>query len=634
MCGIAGYILEEGGRKDEATIRRMCSLLAHRGPDGEGIALDGRVALGHRRLSIIDVEGGRQPLGNEDGRLQIVFNGEIYNYQELMAGLKKRGHRFQTRSDTEAIVHLYEEVGERVPEYLNGMFAFAIWDRDKQEVFLARDRFGEKPLYYTQSIPGMDFCFGSELKALMAVDGFPRNIRAESVADFLNLSYVPDPDTIYRDVWKLEPSHRLLFGLKGGLRKSRYWCPSFEEQGMGSAAESAARIDGLARDAVRSRMVSDVPLGGFLSGGVDSSAVVAYMAQSAPDRVKTFSIGFTAKEYDELEYAQLVAQRYQTSHHEEVVTPRVEEMLGTLVRHYDEPFGDSSAIPTLYLARMTRKHVTVALSGDGADELFGGYRRYAFALTEERVRNLMPAWIRRSVVRGAARLYPKFDYLPRAFRAKSTLTGISQSLREAYFEAMSRFGSGGLNTLMSGDLEADWADEGSRERFCGRFTAFANLPPLAQLQAVDWQTYLPGDILVKVDRATMAYSLESRAPWLDHRLAELAARLPTREKVQGHEGKVLFKRAVSAHVPEQLLRRGKMGFAVPMPLWLRSSLKDTFERLVFQQEMERYLNLRAVRELWDRHQRRQRDYSAALWNILMLACWDQVHQRRAGWSPE
>ena len=633
MCGIAGYLAGGGVHAERDVVRGMCDRIRHRGPDGEGCYVDERVALGHRRLSIIDVEGGKQPLGNEDGSVQIVFNGEIYNFQHLMEELKQRGHLFQTRSDTEVIVHLYEEVGERVPEYLNGMFAFAIWDRNRQTLLLARDRFGEKPLYWTDAIPGMPLCFASELKAMRWLPGFPSQVRPESVADFLALCYVPDPHTIYAAVRKLEPATSMTVRADGTRKETRYWTPRFAAaSGALEQRAGVEEVDELAGDAVRSRMVSDVPLGGFLSGGVDSSGVVAYMARSAPGRIRTFSIGFTTEEFNELQYARLVARKYETNHHEEVVTPSIEEMLGTLVRQYDEPFGDSSAIPTLYLSQMTRKFVTVALSGDGADELFGGYRRYAHALSAERLRSMVPAGLRRWVIGPLGEAYPRSGSLPRMFRAKSTLQGMASTLGQAYFDAMSSLRQEGLTAVLAAPLRSQLNGYSCREGFSARFQEYADLPPLAQLQAVDWRTYLPGDILVKVDRATMAYSLESRAPWLDHRLAELAARLPTEAKVSGRTGKVLFKQVVGRYIPEQLVTRRKMGFAVPMALWLRTSLKAPFERAVFGRELEPYLDVAGVRRLWMDHQNGRGDYSSALWNMLMLAYWDQVHLRGEAWQ--
>ncbi|MBI5086338.1 MAG: asparagine synthase (glutamine-hydrolyzing) [Acidobacteria bacterium] len=625
MCGIAGFVTDPGLTPERALLKRMCDRIQHRGPDGEGYFTDERVALGHRRLSIIDVEGGAQPLGNEDGRYQIVFNGEIYNYRELMADLQSRGHRFRTHSDTEVIVHLYEELGPEAICKLVGMFAIAIWDQKDRTLLLARDRFGEKPLYYSLEVPGMKVLFASELKAMTLVPGFPSEVSAEAVAEFLNFSYVPDPDTIYRRVRKLAPAEWLLVDGEGKVRRETYWRPEFLGESAPDERASQERLDALARESVVGQMVSDVPLGGFLSGGVDSSAVVAYMAQSAPEHVKTFSIGFTSKEYDELKYARLVAEKYETDHSEETVTPEIDVILDKLVHHYDEPFGDSSAIPTLYLARMTRKHVTVALSGDGADELFGGYRRYSFALMEERARGLVPEWARRRIIRPVAHYYPKFDYMPRVFRAKSTLTGIASTFEEAYYRAMTRFGDEGLDAVLSGDLRRELNGYSSCARFCERFAPLQRLPKLAQLQAVDWQTYLPGDILVKVDRAAMAYSLESRAPFLNHRLAEFAASLPTNLKIRGTTGKVLFKRAVGVHLPERTVTRRKMGFAVPLPEWFRGSLKPLYEERVLNQRMSAFIDLAGARRLYEDHLSGMKEYSGKLWNLLMLACWQERH---------
>jgi asparagine synthase (glutamine-hydrolysing) len=387
MCGIAGF-LTDGSSANPALLKRMCDRLVHRGPDDEGYHIQGPLGLGFRRLSIIDVSGGHQPLSNEDGTVTVAFNGEIYNYLELRKGLVERGHRFATSSDTEVLVHLYEEVGERLPEYLNGMFAFAIADSRTGELFLARDRTGKKPLYYSTSVPSLRLCFASELKALVALPDFPGQVNASSVADFLALSYVPEWATIYTGASKLPPGHSLTVG-RGGLRLRRYWRACFEERSR-NVAGAIEELQSLAQDAVKRRMISDVPLGAFLSGGVDSSAVVGMMAEQSSLPVKTFSIGFTSKAFDELEYARLAARMHGTEHHEEVVSPSIHDVLDELCHQFDEPFGDSSAIPTLSLARMTRRHVTVALSGDGADEVFGGYRRYRFGVLEERIREKFP----------------------------------------------------------------------------------------------------------------------------------------------------------------------------------------------------------------------------------------------------
>ena len=627
MCGIAGYLTQSGHRPDRALIESMCHQIRHRGPDGYGYFCDDTAALGHRRLSIIDVEGGKQPLGNEDGSIQIVFNGEIYNFQELHDDLVKRGHQFATRSDTEVLVHLYEEAGEKLPDYLNGMFAFAIWDQRKRQLFLARDRFGEKPLYYTTAIPGMRFCFASELKAMTVIPGFEQRLNQKAIADFLSFSYIPDPATAYENVFKLEPG-RSLTVTGNGCSTRRYWKPEFAIDGGANFKRSVEELEALAQDAVSCRMISDVPLGGFLSGGVDSSAVVAFMSRKAPDAVKTFSIGFTHKQFDETHFARMVVERYKTDHREKIVTPSVHDVLDTLVEHYDEPFGDSSAIPTLYLSEMTRQHVTVALSGDGADELFAGYRRYMMGVAEDRVRQALPAWFRSRVIGFGARYYPKFDYLPRVFRAKATLAGISTGLADAYHSAMTSFRDHALTAVLSPEMHRAMGDYTPRAAYRERFKPYAHLPALQQMQAVDLETYLPGDILVKVDRATMAHSLESRAPWLDHRLAELAGRLPAHYKLHGRVGKHIFKTAVEPYIPPQLLTRSKMGFVVPLSQWFRSSLKPVFESTVLRPEMEQYISLPEVRRIWAEHQSGLRNNQTKLWNLLMLARWDEHHYRQ------
>jgi len=624
MCGIAGYISNSPSDPDPSLLLRMCDRIQHRGPDAYGYYQKGPVALGHRRLSIIDVSGGNQPLGNEDGSVQIVFNGEIYNYQELRADLVKGQHQFVTHSDTEVLVHLYEEVGERLPDYLNGMFAFAIWDASRQELFVARDPFGKKPLYYSTSVPGYRFCFASELKALTAIPRFDYRINPRSIADFLTFSYIADPDTVFQNVQKLEPGSSLLVS-RSGERRRKYWTPPFQVDEGADFQRSVATLSELAADSVERRMMSDVPLGGFLSGGVDSSAVVAFMAQRAGGRVKSFSIGFTDEEFDELEYARMVATRYQTEHHEEVVTASVYDMLRTLVDHYDEPFADASAVPTLYLSRMTRQHVTVALSGDGADELFGGYRRYRFAVAEQDMRAWIPQWVRQSVIRKAGEIYPQLDTWPRMFRGKATLCELSYSLPESYASAMSGFRYGLLNEILSAELKSELDGYSPVVNYTDRFQKFAHLPALKQLQAVDLETYLPGDILVKVDRASMAYSLEARCPWLDYRMGELAGSLPADFLLNNGRGKHIFKEMVAPHIPEPIISRPKMGFGVPMGAWMRSSLKPVFEALVLRPDFSRYVDLGAVNGIWQRHLSGRRDFGRELWALLMLACWHDRH---------
>jgi asparagine synthase (glutamine-hydrolysing) len=587
MCGIAGYLTSAGAPLPREPLRAMCSRLVHRGPDGYGEYFDQDAALGHRRLSIIDVAGGAQPLANEDGAIQVVFNGEIYNHRELARDLESRGHRFRTRSDTEVLVHLYEEEGERMPAKLNGMFAFAIWDAARKRLFLARDRFGEKPLYYTSSLPGLRFAFASELKALMTVPGFRKRVDARAVAEFVGNAYIADPSTIYRNVHRLCAGHSLTVA-QSGITTRRYWAPPFSAE-PGHRKAAAERLQELARDAVRIRTMSEVPLGAFLSGGIDSSAVVASLAADSTEPVQTFSIGFTSPEFDELDYARLVARRYGTLHRELILDGQVHEMLGRLAGHYDEPFGDPSAIPTLYLARFARERVTVVLSGDGADEVFGGYLRYGRVLE----------------------------------RLKQTAR---PSIGDEYQREVAAISDANLTSLLSPHVHASLDGYWPRDAMKSRFERFRGLPPLLQMQAVDMETYLPSDILVKMDRATMAYSLESRAPWLDHRLAEFAGRFQPDWKFRGVKGKRMLKHAFRRLLPPKILMRPKMGFAAPLAEWFRTSLRTTFEDLVLCREMSAFLNLEQARRLWREHQSGMHDdHSWVLWNLLVLGQWRQRH---------
>ncbi|HZS49326.1 MAG TPA: asparagine synthase (glutamine-hydrolyzing) [Bryobacterales bacterium] len=627
MCGITGYLACNSAAPDRSIVERMCERLSHRGPDSSGFFCDQHAALGHRRLSIIDRRGGNQPLSNEDGSIQVVFNGEIYNFQALRRKLIEKGHKFATNSDTEVLVHLYEDAGERMPELLNGMFAFAIWDQKNQQMFLARDRLGEKPLYYSFSVPGVRFCFASELKALTAVPGFDAPVSGRSVCDFLAFSYIPDPQTIYRNVFKLEPGSSLTVNC-ASYHIRRYWEPAFLADRRLRFDDAVEALRDLAVDSVKCRLISEAPLGAFLSGGVDSSAVAGILARETGQRPKTFSIGFTSPKFDERAFARLMAGRCHTEHHEYVVSPEAHDAIEAVTRHFDEPFGDPSAIPTLHLARVTRQDVTVALGGDGADELFGGYRRYLFGVIEDRLRAAWPGWFRRSVIGLGAQYYPKFDYLPRIFRAKTLLANLSQEIGHAYFTSMSVFRDRELDCVLSSGLRRELRSYSPRDSFSARFAAVRHLSPLEQMQAVDLETYLPGDILVKLDRATMAHSLEARSPWLDYRLAELAFRLPSHFKIRGTRGKVVFKEAVAPFVPREILTRRKMGFSPPLAAWFRSSLAPAFRALVFRPEMEEYVNLPEVRRLWDEHQSRTWNHDRKLWNLLMLAGWD-VHRQKS-----
>ena len=633
MCGIAGYQTDATAPPRRELLARMCARLSHRGPDAEGFHFDQGVGLGHRRLSIIDVKGGEQPLANEDGTVQIVFNGEIYNFRDLRTDLERKGHVFRTASDTETIVHLYEDVGERTPEYLNGMFAFAIWDGRSRRLFLARDRFGKKPLYYTFGLGGLRFAFASELKALAAIPGFDAQIDPRTLADYLCLSYTPDPDTIYRGIKKLRPGHAMTVNASGA-REWPYWRPEFAAEADIRFEDAVDELHALARDAVERRMISDVPLGAFLSGGVDSSAVVGVMSSLAHAPVETFSIGFTDKSFDELEYARQAAARNNTHHHEQVVALDFHDVLETFIDAFDEPFADSSAIPMLYLARMTRRHVTVALSGDGADEVFGGYRRYRYGVIEERIRRMFPRAFRRAVFGAAGRWYPKFDYLPQVFRARSLLTNIARETGDAYFNSMTGVRDEQLGELLAPEIRRELGGYSPREHYRARFERVKRLGPLEQMQAVDFETYLPGDILVKADRATMAYSLESRSPWLDYRIAELACRLPSHFKLNGVAGKYVFKRTMAPYVPSTLLNRRKMGFSAPVARWFRTTLKPLFSPAALKDGAGGLISTAYASRLWNEHQSGLHNHDRKLWTLLVLGLWRRRHgTERSAFDP-
>lgn len=623
MCGIAGFVrAQEAGPEDLGRVRTMCDRLAHRGPDGDGYLQDGPCVLGHRRLSIIDVAGGAQPLGNEDGSIQVVFNGEIYNYRELREELLARGHRLHTASDTEVLVHLYEELGERMPERLNGMFAFALWDAPRRRLFLARDRFGEKPLYYSTQLPEMRLCFASEITALLDLPGIDRSVRPESVPEFLTSGYVADPHTIYRQIERLPPGCSLTVD-EDGVRLRRYWSLEFAVDPGISFPQASERVTTLAQEAVRSRLMSEVPLGAFLSGGLDSSAIVTSMSELGREAgsppVRTFSVGFETPELDERSYARLVAMRQQTEHHELVVGDDVEAMVDRCVAHYGEPFGDSSAIPTAYLADLTRRHVTVALSGDGADELFGGYSRYARALAGA-VASLLPERFRSLT----ATAQWSFDHLPALFTGERAKSALNHAVVEHYDRWIATTDPQRLRQLLAPELSAALGDYTPRAALEERFARHRSLHPLLQMEAVELETYLPGDILVKMDRATMASSLESRAPWLDPALAEYSATLPPAFKLRDGIGKRVVRSAYQHRLPAETLSRRKMGFGPPIARWLRTSLRERFERTVFRKPMEAYLDLTAVRGFWQEHQSGANDHRVwMLWNIFMLACWDE-----------
>ena len=632
MCGICGLIYLDGRPIPESLVKSLADTLRHRGPDEEGYYLNPRalgqgetgpsVALGHRRLSIIDLSSGKQPLANEDKTVWIVFNGEIYNFQDLREELQKRGHKFRTRSDTETIVHAYEEWREDCVERLRGMFAFAIWDEQRKRLFLARDRLGIKPLYYYLD-PGK-FLFASEIKAILAEGNVPREINLEALADYLSLLYVPAPKSMFRNIFKLPPGHTLSFSPEG-MKVRQYWDIDFSRVEERSEEEWAEALLEKLTEAVKIRLVAEVPLGAFLSGGVDSSAVVAIMAQLLSEPVITNSIGFREETYSELPYAREVAKRFHTNHHEYIVTPEAIKIVDLLAYYFDEPFADSSAIPTYYVSKVARENVTVALSGDGGDENFAGYRRYYFDRLENKLRDYLPGLVRHTLIAAAARVYPKADWLPRPLRAKYLLTNLSLSPARAFFNSVAQLLPGEKEKLLHPEVKNSLTTYDTAlifEDYYQRATK-QTADPLSRVQYVDIKTYLVDDILTKVDRASMAHALEVRVPILDHEFMELVSRIPSFLKLKGRQSKYIFKKALSKYLPWDFLNRPKQGFVIPLAQWFRKELKELTEDIILAPSSQEFFNVKYLKKIWSEHQGGLRDHSAILWAILMFQKWKE-----------
>ena len=621
MCGITGIFDTRGKRDiDRAVLQRMNDSQFHRGPDEGSLHTEPGVGLGHRRLSIIDIATGQQPLFNEDGSVVVVFNGEIYNYQQLIPELQALGHVFHTKSDTEVIVHAWESWGADCVKRFRGMFAFALWDRNRQTFFMARDRLGVKPMYYAILDDGT-LLFGSELKSVLAHGGLRRDMDPMAVEEYFALGYVAEPRTIFRQALKLSPGHTLT--VRHGQPAQApvaYWDVRFTLNNPVSLQDAQAELMERLRESVRLRMIAEVPLGAFLSGGVDSSAVVAVMAGLSGEPVNTCSIGFDDPSFNESEFAQMVADRYQTNHRLEVVKSDDFDLIDTLAQLYDEPYADSSAIPTYRVCELARKHVTVALSGDGGDESFGGYRRYRLHMMEERMRSSIPAGLRRPVFGLMGRLYPKADWAPRMFRAKTTFEGLARNSVEAYFHSVSILRNPMREALFSPRFNSALAGYNAMEVFDRHAAQAGTDDPLALVQYLDLKTYLVGDINTKVDRASMAHSLEVREPLMDHELVEWLATLPSSLKIQGQEGKFLFKKAMEPHLPSEVLYRPKMGFSVPLARWFRGPLKQRVRDAVLGESLAStgWFNRAYLTHLVDAHQSGARDYSAPLWTLVMF----------------
>lgn len=621
MCGIAGiFHLETAKPVDPERVKRMTDAIAHRGPDGSGVWTAPGVGLGHRRLSIIDLEGGAQPMHSDDGALTLSFNGEIYNFRELRSELEAAGHAFQTHSDSEVILQGWRHWGADCVSHFHGMFAFAIHDARTKQLFLARDRLGVKPLFYA-ALPDGSIIFGSELKALTAHPALRREIDLAAVDYYMAFGYVPDHACIIRGVRKLPAGYIMLLQQGRALPQPvQYWDIDFSKRVRGSQSELSEELLRLMRQGVVSRMVADVPLGAFLSGGVDSSSVVALMAEHSHQPVKTCSIGFDVGALDESEYAETIARRFATDHRSRKVAADDFGLIDKLAYHFDEPFADASALPTYRVCEMARERVTVALSGDGADEALAGYRRHVFHQKEEQLRGLIPQGLRRPLFGGLGNLYPKADWAPRPFRAKTTLLSLARTGPQGYTEAVSLTNPAQRHSLYSERMRSiirGYRAEDHMEHLMANAPAQSGLD---QAQYADMKLWLPGDILTKVDRTSMAVGLEAREPLLDHRLLEFAASLPDKMRIRGGQGKWLMKKTMETYLPKDILYRPKMGFVTPIDQWFRGALADEARALstslTFSQ-MDLF-DSKAIAKAAEDHIASRVNNGRLLWQLVML----------------
>ncbi len=627
MCGICGVTYFDRERNVlEHLVKSMCDVIRHRGPDDEGWITKGNYGIGMRRLSIIDLFTGRQPISNEDGSIWIVFNGEIYNHVELRNKLIKKGHKFQTKCDTEVIVHAYEEYGEECPKKLNGMFGFAILDLKKQILFLARDRLGIKPLYYYHD--SKKFAFGSELKSILQVPNIPREVDLRALDLFLTFEYIPSPYSIFQGIRKLPPGHSLT--LKDGRINIReYWDLDFEEKEI-PEGELCEQLLELFQDAVKIRLMSDVPLGAFLSGGIDSSAIVAMMSRVMDRPVKTFSIGFKEDTYNESHYAQQIANHFNTEHHVEIIEPNALELAEKLVGFLDEPFGDFSIFPTYLVSKMARKHVTVSLSGDGGDELFAGYDTY-IANKAGRAYERLPRLLRNAMHPILSRIPPTEKKKGLINRAKRFVEGMELPADLEHTRWMIFLQEGEKIKLYSDDLQDTLNGSDSFEFIRNYFNRVNTSDPLNRQLYVDIKSYLVDNILVKVDRMSMATSLETRVPFLDHRFVEFSATIPSRLKLQGKNTKYLFKKAMGDVLPPQILNRSKEGFSIPIKNWLKEDLKPLMLEVLDQQKIKRegFFNTNYVEQLKKEHLSGKENHSHRLWSMMVFGIWQDLYLRGA-----
>ncbi|MGH8267969.1 MAG: asparagine synthase (glutamine-hydrolyzing) [Steroidobacteraceae bacterium] len=626
MCGIAGFVSFEGHRRDEAAMRvtRMAEALIHRGPDGGGVFADDFAALGHRRLAIIDLATGQQPMAALDGRVQIVFNGEIYNFHAVRAELEARDHRFHTRSDTEVILRGYLEWGEECVERLSGMFAFAIWDSRSRRLVLGRDRVGKKPLYYVRRGPVV--AFASELKALRAVELCPTAVDPESLDCYLTFGYVPAPRTLYRGVHKLRAAHSLSVTAHGQVER-RYWDLSFSDPQPRSPAEAAEELEPLLDDAVKCRLMSEVPLGAFLSGGLDSSLVVASMARQMDRPVMTNSIGFDDRAASELPVARSIAAHLGTDHREYVVTPRTLEVIEKIAWHFDEPLADSSAVPTWYVCEMARRSVTVALSGDGGDEAFGGYTsRYVPHVLESRIRRGLPTALRGPLFGSMGAVWPGSAALPKPLRLKTIFENLAVGDPEAFYRDLAWLRPDTREALYSPDFMQSLRGFTPLEAVAPYYLHSDAPDPLGRCQYTDIHFYMTDDVLVKVDRMSMAHSLEVRAPLLDHRILEFAARLAASAKMSAKRGKLPLRLLAARRLPDRVHELPKRGFSPPAAHWLRGELQPLAQEVLFDRQslLAQVLDRTKLGQVWREHQDGSRDHHVLLWGLMMLGLWEKT----------
>jgi len=620
MCGISGiFNIHQAPSVDGNLLQTINRVQAHRGPDDEGYFIDHNIGLAHRRLSIIDLSGGHQPVFNEDKSVCVVFNGEIYNFESLVSELTHLGHHFSTHSDTEVIVHAWEEWGVNCIERFKGMFAFALWDTQKQQLFIARDRLGKKPLYYSKTSNGQ-FIFASELKVLQAHPETDKTLRNEMAEEFLMFGYIPDPYTAFQNIFKLNPGHYLLLSPECVVKQRQYWDLKAPQRMLSWEQSQEMLIEQL-KEAVNVRLLSDVPLGAFLSGGVDSSAIVAMMAQLQRDPINTCAIGFKENSFDESQYADQIATRYNTNHVSEILSANDHELIDTLIDVYDEPFADSSALPTYRVCQLARQSVKVAISGDGGDEIFAGYRRHRLQMTEQRLRDKLPYSIRKPLFGSLAHIYPKADWAPQFLRAKTTFQSLAMNTVEAYGNTMSRLRSEQRNSIFKTEYLQQLDGYTGLEIIKHHAKNSPTDDPLKLIQYLDIKTWLPGDILTKVDRASMAHSLEVRAPLLDHEFIEWAYAIKNSDNIRGKQGKFAFKKSLEPYIDNNILYRPKMGFSIPISSWFRGPLKNKLQKNILSENMfdSGYFEPRHLTKMVNNHTSGKSDHGDALWCLFMFA---------------